>query len=198
MRQFIFIVLTSFFTLAANEEIKILEESSIPVVFTGDVSKYEYTDSEKIQFENEHGKVNVYLKRDKKFLYFAFEIPDPTISRGDDIVIMLDLGNKRLSKPQSNNIRAYVRRKSENSRMHQGSDGNWVNWYGEWEYKSSNYKIGWEVEARINLKALKYASKKQKYGFGLRIWDNEPRGKSNFPKTSDEMKPNTWATLVIE
>ena len=128
--------------------------STCPVTFDGHVSKFEYGDATALTFANGHGMVDVWAKCFDGFLYFAFQIPDRSPFQGDDIVVMLDTANGRAAAPDKNDVRAYVRRKMENSRQYQGDGKKWVDYYGEWEYRAMPYAIGWEVEVRIPLKAL--------------------------------------------
>ena len=96
--------------------------SKTPVTFDGHVSKFEYGDATYTTFPNGHGTVDVYSKCVDGMLYFAFQIPDLSPFAGDDIVIMLDTNHQRTGAPAKGDIRAYVRRKMENSRMQQGAD----------------------------------------------------------------------------
>jgi len=180
-------------------EAVVIGSSLNSVVFDGHVSDFEYGEgSQTILFMAGHGKVTAFVRKDEEFLYFAFRIPDHTPHPGDDIVVMLDVGNHRAEQPDERCVRAYVRRKFENSRMHKGDGATWADVYGKWEYKSSLYDQGWEVETRIPLTALGALPGQEKVmGFAFRIWDNKPLNRWNWPVHSDENKPATWGTLVI-
>jgi hypothetical protein len=181
-----------------DNRVAIAELAKVPVTFDGHVSKFEYSDVIPVRFPNGHGQVDAYVKAIDGYLYFAFELPDRSPHMGDDIVIMLDTRNDSGDAPQKDDIRAYVRRKSENSRMHKGDGKAWVNLYGQWEYRSTPYAVGWEVEARIPLKALDVDfSKGKTLGMAFRIWDNKPKKVHNWPVGSDERKPSTWGKLVF-
>ena len=172
--------------------------SAVPVTFDGHVSKFEYSDATHSTFPNGHGVVDVYAKCFDGCVYFAFQIPDLSPHPGDDIVVMLDTTLGRAAAPAKTDIRAYVRRKMENSRQYQGDGQKWVDYYGDWEYRSSSYSTGWEVEVRYPLKSLNLqAGKKATLGLAFRIWDNQPQKIWNWPVGSDENKPVTWGTLVL-
>ena len=182
----------------AADAVTVKAASEVPIVFDGNVSKFEYGDASHMTFQDGHGMVDVYVKRDDGFLCFAFELPDPTVHRGDDIVIMLDTQNRRAALPGPECIRAYVRRKPENSRMQQGSQGKWRDVYAQWQYRSSSYAAGWEVECRIPLEAIPLdPAKPATMGLAFRVYDNEPKKKWNWPAASDENKPETWGTIVL-
>lgn len=173
--------------------------STLPITFDGHVSKFEYADATPVTVPNGHGTVNAWVKCLDGYLYFAFQIPDLSPFQGDDIVVMLDTAHDRSPAPDKNDIRAYVRRKMENSRQYQGDGKKWTDYYGEWEYRAAPYAIGWEVEVRIPLKAIGVdPTKPAALGLAFRIWDNEPQKTWNWPANSDENKPDTWATLQIQ
>jgi hypothetical protein len=179
-------------------EVVVKGVSSIPITFDGHVSKFEYGDATHSTFPNGHGTVDVYAKCYEGYVYFAFLIPDLSPFPGDDIVVMLDPVNSRAAAPAKTDIRAYVRRKMENSRQYRGDGQKWVDYYGEWEYRSALYATGWEIEVRHPLKSLGIeAGKKTTMGLAFRIWDNEPEKIWNWPLGSSENKPNTWGTLVF-
>ncbi|MFB3891809.1 MAG: sugar-binding protein [Phycisphaerae bacterium] len=186
---------------APANEVVVKGISGLAVTFDGHVSKLEYADATHSTFPNGHGTVDVFTKCQDGFLYFAFQIPDLSPFEGDDIVIMLDTANARKAAPDEADIRAYVRRKMENSRAQQGDGKKWADTYGDWEYRSALYPNGWEVEARIPLKSLKIATAAAKpavMGLAFRIWDNKPQGNSNWPVGSNENKPDTWGTLQLQ
>ena len=181
-----------------EKQVAVGQVSPVPITFDGNVSKFEYADATRSTFKNGHGTVEVATKAAGDYLYFAFEIPDLTPHRGDDIVIMLDTKNNRAAAPDKDDIQAYIRRKSENSRMYVGTGKEWENLYGDWEYKSTPYANGWEVEARIPLKTVGADfAKPATLGLAFRIWDNEPQKVWNWPAGSDENKPTTWGTLLL-
>jgi len=183
---------------APSGDVELSGPSDVPVTFDGHVSKFEYGDAATVRFGNGHGVVDARVKAADGYLYFAFEIPDRSPHVGDDIVIMLDGRADGGDAPQTDDIRAYVRRKGENSRMEQGDGKQWVNLYGDWEYRSTAYAIGWEVEARIPLKSLSADfAKTRTMGLALRIWDNDPQKTWHWPAESDEGKPSTWGKLVL-
>ena len=184
----------------STDTLKVKGTSQVPVVFDGNVSRFEYADATHATFPNGHGTVDVYMKRYDGFLYFAFQIPDPTVHQGDDIVVMLDTKLSRSATPGPGCIRAYVRRKLENSRMQQGVGKTWADVYSDWEFRSRSYTTGWEVECRIPLAAISVENQKAETTLGLafRIWDNEPQKIWNWPLASHENKPDTWGTLLIE
>lgn len=182
----------------APARVTLAAPSTLPVTFDGHVSKFEYSDAAHITFPNGHGIVDAYIKCHDGFLYFAFLLPDLTPHPGDDIVTMLDTRNGRDASPAPGNIRAYVRRKIENSRAHQGKDGKWADHYGDWDWRAALHPVGWEVETRIPLKSLGVDfTRPVTMGLAFRIWDDEPRKIWNYPVGSDEAKPNTWATLTL-
>jgi hypothetical protein len=181
-----------------DSPITLTGESAMPVVFDGHVSKFEYGDAVRTMFPNGHGTVEAFTKAAGGYLYFAFSIPDRTPHPGDDIVIMLDTKNRRSAALDSSDIRAYVRRKMENSRMEQGNGKAWENLYGDWEYRSSLYSVGWEVEARIPLKSLNLDFKTPAtMGLAFRIWDNSPQKVWNYPLRANEDQPRSWGTLIF-
>jgi len=205
----VFVLFTTFSLYAVENELHVKKSSKVPVVFDGNVSTFEYCDAVRVNFRNGHGEVAAYVKSDGKFIYFAFEIPDKSVHLGDDIVIMLDTDNMRPENPDSNDVRAYIRRKLENSRMQKGSKGKWADYWGKWEYCARSYDSGWEVECRLPLNAPadsafspsakdKTGEKTVRMGIAFRIWDNSPQKKWSWPISSDENKPDTWATLVLE
>lgn len=168
------------------------------VTFDGHVSSFEYADAAQFKFTAGHGQVTTYIKQYEGWLYFAFQIPEPTVHPGDDIVVMLNLDDPALVKPSAKCIRAYVRRKMENSRMHKGNDEKWVNLYGPFEYKAVTYNQGWEAEIRIPLVDIGVTEGQiVSIPLALRIWDNEPLAKWNWPLAADENKPDTWGKLTI-
>jgi len=184
---------------ASASEVVIKGVSTLPVTFDGHVSKFEYADAVHVTFPNGHGTVDGYVKCHDGFLYFAFQIPDLSPHPGDDIVTMLDTKNAKDAAPAAGDIRAYVRRKIENSRMDEGKDGKWVNCYSDWEWHSELYATGWEVETRIPLKKLGVDfSKNVTIGLAFRIWDNEPQKVWNWPAGSQETQPNTWGTITFQ
>lgn len=166
-------------------------------IFDGHVSKLEYSDARHFVFTNGHGEVDVYVKIADGCLCFAFVIPDDTYHTGDDMVVMLDTKNARQEAPGKDDLRAYVRRKTEHARMHVGDGKEWVDQYGPWEYRSTSYASGWEMECRIPLQAIGVTGKTT-LGFALRIWDNEPQKVYNWPTGSKETEPKTWGTLVLD
>ena len=179
-------------------EVLVKGVSTIPVTFDGHVSKFEYSDATRSTFPNGHGIVDVFTKCCDGFVYFAFQIPDLSPHPGDDIVVMLDTTLGKAAAPAKTDIRAYVRRKMENSRQYQGDGQKWVDCYGDWEYRSAAYSTGWEVEVRYPLKSLNLETgKKTTLGLAFRIWDNQPQKIWNWPVGSDENKPATWGTLVL-
>ena len=179
--------------------VTIKEVSKTQVTFDGHVSKFEYADAARVTFANGHGTVEARAKAIDGFLYFAFEIPDLSPHQGDDIVIMLETANARGDAPEKTATRAYVRRKSENSRAHVGDGKKWADTYADWEYRSTAYATGWEVEARIPLKSLNIdAGKSATLGLAFRIWANEPQKNWNWPAGSDEKKPSGWGTLEVQ
>ena len=171
------------------------------IVFDGHVSQFEYSDATKTKIKGPAGLVDAFIKQDKEYLNFAFILPNPHYTHGDDIVIMLEPKNAKGKKPSDDATRAYIRRKSEWCRTHKGIDGKWEEKFIKWEHKSFSYKNGWEVEARIKLSELPIKiDKETEMGLSFRIWDNVPgqgKGKWNWPEKSDENKPNTWGTLII-
>ncbi len=173
---------------------------TIPVVFDGHVSPLEYQDGQMVRFKNGHGTVTGFVKRSPDFLYFAFTIPDETVHIGDDIVVMLDTRSAKPAAPTADCIRAYIRRKPENSRMHKGDGRAWVDYYGDWEYRSNSYASGWEVECRYPVASLPGGLKeKTTLGLMFRIWDNEPQKVWTCPaEGADENRPSTWGTLTVE
>ncbi len=184
---------------AADKRVTIKAASDVPVVFDGNVSKFEYADAAHATFPNGHGTVDVYVKVQDGYLYFGCEIPDLSPFIGDDMVIMLDTKNARSAAPDAGDTRAYVRRKIENSRMEKGDGKAWKDDYSDWEYKASLYANGWEVEARIPLKSLGVdGDKGATMGLAFRIWDNQPEKMHYWPAGSNEKKPDTWGTLAIE
>ena len=173
--------------------------SKLPITFDGHVSKFEYADAAHATFPNGHGTVDVYSKIFDDHLYFAFEIPDLSPFIGDDIVVMLDTKNDRTAAPEKDDIRAYVRRKIEDSRQDVGDGKKWADTYGDWDYRIALYPNGWEVEVRIPLKSAGLdADKPATMGLDFRIWDNEPKNTWNWPVGSKEDKPDTWGTLVYQ
>ena len=174
--------------------------AGIPVLFDGHVSPLEYQDGQMVRFTNGHGTVTAFVKRTPAHLCFAFIIPDETVHNGDDIVVMLDTKNAKAAAPTADCIRAYIRRKPENSRMHKGDGKAWVNDYGDWEYRSTSYASGWEVECRYPVASLPGGLKqKTTLGAMFRIWDNEPQKVWTCPaEGADENKPSTWGTLTLE
>jgi hypothetical protein len=184
---------------APASDVVIKGVSTMPVTFDGNVSKFEYADAACASFPNGHGIVDVSAKCFDGYLYFAFQIPDLSPHPGDDIVIMLDTDHSRHAAPGKTDIRAYVRRNMENSRMQQGDGQKWADYYGDWEYRSALYSTGREVEARIPLKSLGIEpGKKAALGLAFRIWDNKPQQTYNWPAGSNENKPDTWGTLTID
>ena len=184
---------------APVSEIVIKGLSKTPVTFDGNVSKFEYADAAHASFANGHGVVDAYAKCSEGYLCFGFQIPDLSPFGGDDIVIMLDTKNDRQAAPDDADIRAYVRRKMENSRQQQGDGKKWADYYGDWEYRSALYSTGWEVEARIPLKSLGVAPDKlSAVGLSFRIWDNQPQKTYSWPAGANENKPDTWGKLVLE
>ena len=171
--------------------------AAAPLVFDGHVSKLEYGDAKHSLFTNGHGQVDVYVKVFDGRLCFGFVIPDETVHPGDDMVVMLDTRNARPETPDKDDLRAYVRRKIENSRMHVGDGKAWIDQYGPWEYRAVSYAAGWEVECRIPISSLGVTDKTT-MGFALRIWDNEPQKNFNWPTGSNEAKPNSWGSLVLD
>ena len=203
--------------LTADEnELRVKTSSDIPVVFDGHVSKFEYYDAAVVNFQNSHGQVTAYIKSDAEFLYFAFEIPDTPVHMdnnplrmGDDIVVMLDVDNVRPAKPGANDIRAYIRRKPENSRMQKGDLKTWQDYWGKWEYRSHSYVAGWEVECRVPLRGMtneiftkpveaKAEADETKMGISFRLWGNIPPKKWAWPSPADEERPDTWGTLILK
>ena len=166
------------------------------IVLDGHVAQFEYRDSTKTKIKGPHGLVDVYIKQVEEYLYFAFILPNPTFTNGDDIVIMLEPKNAKGEKPSEDAVRAYIRRKSEWSRTHKGAE--WEEYWGKWEYRSVSYTNGWEVECRIKLSELPVDSNKESaMGLSFRIWDNKPKGKWNWPEKADENAPKTWGVLII-
>ena len=174
--------------------------AGIPVRFDGHVSLLEYQDGQMMRFKNGHGTVTGFVKRTPDFLCFAFVIPDETVHDGDDIVVMLDTKNTKPDAPTADCIRAYIRRKPENSRMHKGDGKTWVNDYGAWEYRSASYASGWEIECRYPAASLPGGLKeKTTLGAMFRIWDNEPQKVWTCPaEGADENRPSTWGTITLE
>jgi hypothetical protein len=185
-------------TPASPSQVAVPADTRLPITFDGHVSKFEYADAAHVTFPNAHGTVDAFIKTHDNFLCFAFQIPDLTPFMGDDIVTMLDLKNAKDPAPTPSDIRAYVRRKIENSRMHEGKDSKWAETYGDWEWRTSLYSTGWEVETRIPLKSLHLEpGKPATLGLAFRIWDNEPQKVWNWPAGSNEEKPSTWGTLTL-
>ena len=182
---------------ATAQNVVVVPPPAPAMMFDGHVSKLEYLDAKHFTFANGHGEVDVYAKVAEGRLCLGFVIPDDTVHMGDDMVVMLDTANSRQETPDPKCLRAYVRRKIENSRMHVGDGKAWVDQYGPWEYRANPYAAGWEMECRVPLSAIGVGGKTT-LGFALRIWDDKPQKTYNWPAGSSEKRPATWGKLVLD